>query len=234
MEKTVNRKNKYKIVIDCETCPIDRSITKCDKNNSLAYDIGFAIVDKLGNIYESYSYVVEEIFLGEYDRMKSAYYREKLPRYWYDLGTKERKLESLKNIYNVFIDCIERYHVEECYAHNITFDFYALNNTCKWVSYGNWKSFFPKGIKICDTQLFAHHVICKTPTYRKFCEENGFLTSCNRPQEKAEIIYRYIINDLNFEESHTGLEDVLIEKEILRYCYSKHKKGKRELFTTKY
>ena len=50
MEKTVNRKNKYKIVIDCETCPIDRTITKCDKNNSLAYHIGSAMVDKLGNI----------------------------------------------------------------------------------------------------------------------------------------------------------------------------------------
>ena len=34
----------------------------------------------------------------------------------------------------------------------------------------------------------------------------------------AEIIYRFITNNLNFEEAHTGLEDVLIEKEILAYC----------------
>jgi hypothetical protein len=35
----------------------------------------------------------------------------------------------------------------------------------------------------------------------------------------AEIIYRFITNDLQFEESHTGLADVLIEKEILRFCF---------------
>jgi hypothetical protein len=39
----------------------------------------------------------------------------------------------------------------------------------------------------------------------------------------AEILYRYITGNLEFEESHTGLEDVDIERQILAYCFAKHK-----------
>ena len=225
MEKIINRKNKYKIVLDCETCPIDNTIEGVEPKNMLAYDIGFAVVDKLGNVYESYSFIVKEIFLGEYGKMESAYYYNKLPIYWYDLSVRNRELESFKNIKAIFADCVERYHIEEVYAHNMRFDYHALNTTFKWVSYGNDKQFFPKGLKICDTLKFSHNVICKTPTYKKFCQENGYLKKNGQPNEKAETIYRYITKDNEFIESHTGLEDVLIEKEILRYCYSKHKKG---------
>jgi hypothetical protein len=52
-----------------------------------------------------------------------------------------------------------------------------------------------------------------------------------RPQVKAEVLYKYITGDLDFTESHTGLEDVLIEKEILAYCFSKHQKMRKELYT---
>ena len=34
----------------------------------------------------------------------------------------------------------------------------------------------------------------------------------------AEIIHRYLTGNLDFVEEHTGLEDVLIEKDILAYC----------------
>jgi hypothetical protein len=37
---------------------------------------------------------------------------------------------------------------------------------------------------------------------------------------------------MEFKESHTGLEDVLIEKEILCYCYAKHKKMVKEMWAT--
>ena len=43
-------------------------------------------------------------------------------------------------------------------------------------------------------------------------------TSNGKTSFTAENIYRYLINDASFEESHTGLEDVLIEKEIFAEC----------------
>jgi hypothetical protein len=46
----------------------------------------------------------------------------------------------------------------------------------------------------------------------------------------AEILYRYITGDDNFTESHTGLEDVLIEKEIFKKCMAWHRPMQKKLF----
>ena len=55
------------------------------------------------------------------------------------------------------------------------------------------------------------------PMFARFCEVNGFVTKNNKPQLTAEVLYRWITKDVDFVESHTGLEDVLIEKEIFSY-----------------
>jgi hypothetical protein len=93
-----------------------------------------------------------------------------------------------------------------------------------------YRYFFPYGTEICDTMRMARDVIGKMPTYKRFCEENGFLTANGRLSMKAEILYRFISKDLDFVESHTGLEDVMIEKEIMAYCYRQHKKMTRQLW----
>ena len=68
------------------------------------------------------------------------------------------------------------------------------------------------------------------PTYKRFCEKNGYLTEKGGLRYTAEIIYRYIKQDNDFIENHTGLEDTLIEKEILAYCIKQHKKMDKLLF----
>ena len=62
----MDRRKNYYITIDTETCG--------SLGEPLVYDIGFTIHDKKGNIYESRSYVVSEIFYKEYKKMKTAYY----------------------------------------------------------------------------------------------------------------------------------------------------------------
>ena len=51
-----------------------------------------------------------------------------------------------------------------------------------------------------------------------------------RPRVTAEVLYRYITKDVDFIESHTGIEDVMIEKEIFAYCIKQKKKMVRKLF----
>ena len=46
----------------------------------------------------------------------------------------------------------------------------------------------------------------------------------------AENLYRFIIKDPTFIEAHTGLEDVMIEKEIMAYCFRQHKKMRKKLW----
>jgi hypothetical protein len=47
---------------------------------------------------------------------------------------------------------------------------------------------------------------------------------------KAENVYRFIINNTDFIESHTALEDAEIETVILAYCYKQKKKMRRKLW----
>jgi hypothetical protein len=73
----------------------------------------------------------------------------------------------------------------------------------------------------------AREVICTMPSYEKYCWEFGHLTKNGKPRATAEILYRFLSGDENFIESHTGLEDCEIEKEILVYCLKKHPQRKK-------
>ena len=78
----------------------------------------------------------------------------------------------------------------------------------------------------------AQSVIAKMPTYISFCEKNGFMTKHKtpRPQLTAEVLYRFITDNIDFIEEHKGLEDIQIEAEIFKYCRRQHKAMKYLLF----
>ena len=76
----------------------------------------------------------------------------------------------------------------------------------------------------------AQDVICQMPTYKTFCQENGYTLPNGACRKTAEILYRFISGKEDFEESHTGLEDVLIEAEIMFYCFRQHKPMRKLLF----
>ena len=68
--------------------------------------------------------------------------------------------------------------------------------------------------------------------YNTFCYENDYITKNGRKRYTAEILYRFLTNNIEFVESHTGLEDVKIETTIFAYCMAKHKKMRKELYAT--
>lgn len=231
MEKKIDKRINYKLVIDTETCPLDRDLEDVDPFNMWVYDIGYQIADKRGNVYLERSFVNADIFLNEKIAMTSSYYAEKIPRYWEDIKAGKRTLTSFYNIRKQIIEDMKTYNVKEVYAYNMRFDYNTLNNTQRWLTKSAYRYYFPKGTKICDIMKMANDVIKNTPTYQRFCIENGFLTKNGRVQMKAETIYRYILQDTDFIESHTGLEDVKIETIIMAYCYRKHKKMRQALFS---
>lgn len=226
----MDKRISYKIVLDTETCPLDKDFEGVNANNMLTYDIGWAIVDKRGNVYATRSYLVADTFLNENDLMQSAYYKEKIPQYWEDVKNGSRIIKTLYNIRKEMLEDIENYNIKEVYAHNMRFDYTTLNITERWHTKSKIRYFFPKNVVICDTLKMARQVVAKTPTYKRFCADNGFMTKNNQVQLKAETLYRYITNDVDYIESHTALEDVLIEKDIMAYCFRKHKKMERKLW----
>lgn len=228
----MDKRIKYRVVLDTETCPIDKDLNEVVPSNMFTYDFGYAIVDKRGKVYEKRSFVLADIFLDEKALMKSAYYSNKIPKYWEDIKNGSRTLTTFANARKTFLADLKNYGVEEAYAHNMRFDYGTLNTTQRWLTKSKFRYFFPKNIVICDTLKMARQVLGKMPTYRKFCEENGYITKNGQLRFTAEIIYRFISKDNDFIESHTGLEDVMIEKEILAYCFRQHKKMERRLWAS--
>lgn len=230
MEKKIDKRVNYRLVIDTETCPVDKDLQEVLPSNMWTYDIGWAIVDKRGKVYKTRSFVNADIFLAEKELMNSAYYADKIPMYWEQIKSGERVLTSWYVIKKTLRKDMAEYGVKEVYAHNMRFDYGTLNNTERWLTKSKYRYFFPYGTEICDTLKMARQVIGTMPTYRKFCEENGYLTKNGQLRFTAEILYRFISKDNTFVENHTGLEDVLIEKEILAYCFKQHKKMVRQLW----
>ena len=226
----MDKRISYKIVIDTETCPIDKDLTDVFPTNMWVYDCGWAVVDKRGNVYRTRSFINADIFLDEKDLMKSAYYAEKIPHYWEDIKAGRRTLTSFYNIRKTLMEDIAEFNVTEIFAHNMRFDYGTLNTTQRWLTKSKYRYFFSKDLVICDTLKMARDVIAKMPTYRRFCEENGYMTKNNQVKLTAEVIFRFITKNNDFVENHTGLEDVLIEKEILAYCYKQHKKMRKKFW----
>lgn len=219
----IDRRKKYIAVIDTETAN--------SLEEPLVYDLGWAIVDKRGKVYVTRSYLIKEIFCDERGIMQSAYYKDKIPDYLEDIKAGTRKIITFRMARKIFLDDCKRFNCNTACAHNARFDLNALNTTQRFLTKSKYRYFFPYGMEIWDTMRMAQDVICPMPTYKRFCEAHeGYTLKNGSPRKTAEILYRFIIDDDTFTESHTGLEDVLIEKEILVYCIRQHKKMRKGVF----
>ena len=231
----IDHRHIYGIMLDTETANTLTEDGKLDTSYVLPYDIGFAIIDSWGRIYETHSFVNRDIFVYERDLMQSAYYAKKIPQYVEEIRQGKRVMANTYEIRQFICGKIREYDIKFVCAHNARFDNIAMNNIVRWTTKSKIRYFFPYGIEFWDTMRMAREVVANTPTYIAFCEEHGYMTKHRtpKPQVTAEVLYRYITKDVDFKEEHTGLEDVLIEIEILKYCRRKHKAMEKRLYPPK-
>lgn len=230
----IDRRKKYVIGIDTETCNghTDDNGKLC-LTDSLVYDIGWAVTDKKGKIYRTRSFVIYETFVGMKDVMKSAYYANKIPQYEKDLKNGKRKLVTLETARRFLVNDMQEFHTNIVFAHNAYFDLNALNKTERYITKSKYRYFFPYDTIVWDTLKMSRDIFKNKKMYNTWCEENGYMTKHKKPQVRltAEIIYRYISGEHNFDENHTGLEDAKIETQIFAYCMRQHKKMRKALFS---
>lgn len=221
----------YYMVIDTETATYDESIQAIRGTNMLVYDLGYAIVDKRGRIYETGSYIVKEIFYDEIERMRSCYFADKRSDYIQDI---EYGIHMVINWSDLIFLLEERclvWNVRAICAYNAIFDYGSICRTNNYINGKYWEPPLLKKYPMWDIMKMVKDTIYNRPTYQRFCFDNGNITKHNKPraQMKAETVKRYLENNPMYEEIHTGLEDVLIESEILAKCFGTHKKMRREL-----
>lgn len=211
----MSRQREYFVVIDTETC---NSIEQ-----PLPYDIGYAICDREGNIYVTRSFIVAETFLDMKDTMQSAYFAEKIPNYWEDIKNGSRVIKSIYNIRRQLHEDMQTYNVKRAFAYNMGFDKRATNNVMRYTTKSFCRWFFPYGTEFCCIWNMACQVLLNTASYVKYALENDFVSESGNILTNAECCYRFLTDMSDFKESHTALEDVLIEVFILAKCYAKHK-----------
>ena len=230
----MSRQKDLYAIVDTETAnSYFDSAGKLCLMDSLVYDIAVAIIDKKGRVYDVHRFICKEIFYSSL--MVSAYYARKIPQYMKAINNGDIEVLPFKEIFKRIRAFLKTYKVKAVMAHNARFDYRALNNTLRYLTGSKNRFFFPYELPIWDTQIMARDTICHQKKYIKFCQTNNYMTKHKtpRPRETAEILYRYISNNNDFVEAHTGYEDIMIEKEIFAYCTKQHKKMRRSILDKK-
>lgn len=191
--------------------------TTNDIDCPICYDVGFSVITDEGKILAKYSFVVADIFLDK-EFMAVAYYSDKVQQYWADIKSGKRELRCWTHICRKVREVMKTYNIDTVIAHNARFDYLSTVTTQRYLTSSKWRYFFPYGTKFVCTLKMARQVFSQDENYIAFCESNNYLTMHNKPRYTAEVIYRYLTNNVEFVESHTGLEDVEIETEIYFEC----------------
>lgn len=217
----IDKRKKYFVVLDVETAG--------GLQDRLTYDVGFAIVDKKGNIYEERSFLIKEIF-NDKSLMNSAYYSEKVPSYLNELAEGKHELVSFWEMREILLGLMVQYNVKTFCAYNLKFDMSALKNTTNYLMTGSvrgsYKFLTPnfKDINLMCIWSLACEVLFSQKSFASFAYKNGFYTQAGNFKTSAEVAYAYMTNNPEYEEEHKGLEDVYIETSILARCLRQNKK----------
>lgn len=195
---------------------IDTETTN-DIDCPIVYDVGFEIFDLCGHTFASESFVNADVFCDE-ALMESAYFAEKIPAYWEDIRNGSRRLAKWSTIKTAIRKACEAFGVKIVCAHNAPFDNRALNTTQRLITTSKYRYFLPYGVEWWDTLKMSRAILKNDDNYGEFCYQNDYLTARGVRRYTAEIIYRYLTGENCFEESHTGLEDVKIERKIFEFC----------------
>lgn len=194
---------------------IDTETTN-DIDCPIVYDVGYQIFTLADGLLCERSFVNADVFFDD-DLMRSAYFAEKIPMYLAEIEAGKRIVKSWASIKKqIAIDC-KRFNVKIACAHNALFDNRALNTTQRYITTSKYRYFLPYGVEWWDTLKMARKVLKNDENYGEFCYSHDYLTKKGQRRYTAEIIYQWLKNDETFTESHTGLEDVKIEREIFEY-----------------
>lgn len=187
----------------------------------IVYDVGYQIFSLDEGVLCERSFVNADVFCDA-ELMASAYFADKIPDYWQEIVSCQRTLKKWFNIKKQIAEDCKKYGVEIACAHNAAFDNRALNITQRYQTTSKYRYFLPFGVEWWDTLKMARETLKHNEDYGTFCYENDYLTARGCRRYTAEIIYRWLTGNADFEESHTGLEDVKIERQIFEYCVNKN------------
>lgn len=191
------------------------------------YNVGYIVADRYGTIYKKRSFVFPVCFWENLQKCINVETTNKMTHKNIETmlqDTKNKKKNqkyqwvNILEFYNIFIKELKKYNVKKIYAYNVTFDKNAIKRLV------GPALFDMLDVQWLDIMTAAVKTKLLTKKYVDFCKKYNYITEKGNYRYTAEIVYRYLFNDLIFKEEHTGLADVLVEYEILLTIFKSHKK----------
>ena len=198
-------KKKKVLILDVET-----------NNKQQVFDIGLLVGDLYDNIYQQEQFIIKEVF------NKQLFWEEKRPDYEKVINNPNHpaKLITVKTAFKELENIIKKHEIKEVYAYNASFDARTLNNLAQ-----EFNCYNPiNDLEINCLWLWSALTILQQKTFKKWALKHNLLTEKGNYKTSAETVYSYIIDKEDFEETHRGLEDCLIEYKIFLDCYKQRKK----------
>lgn len=195
----------YKMVFDTETTGLD----KC-----FCYDIGYIIYDDITNqTVLNKHFIIEQVW-HNLPLFESAYYKEKRVLYIKLMRSRKAIMTKWGYAMQEMRRDIKKYEIIDAYAYNSDFDDKVFSYNCDWYKVENPFD----NVAIHDIWGYASQFITNNSDYKDFCEVNKFFTESGNYKGSAEVVYRYLMNNVDFTEEHMGLYDSEIEAFILQEC----------------
>lgn len=210
---------KHFMILDTETASTAR----------IPFDIAYTIIDRKGNIIKQENFLVKEVFnspLGQHLLTHDDFSKNKIAGYLDNIcGNAEMLYFSI--IRDRIRADIKKFNCVVV-AYNAKFDYECLTNFA--MSFG-FDNFFKPSTEVWDLWNIALTILADSNRYVKFCKNNNFTSDKGNLKSSAEVMYRYLTNNLDFEESHTALDDTEIEAAIMAACLKRHKKMNTDFIT---
>lgn len=194
------------MVFDTETTGLDKPF---------CYDVGYAIYNDDGQELTRRHFVIEQVW-HNLPLFESAYYHEKRPLYIQLMRSKRAVMDKWGYVMRTMKRDILQHNVTAAYAYNADFDDKVFTFNCDWFKTNNPL----ENIPIFDIWGYVSQFISNSEEYQAFCEANQYFTDTGNYKASAEIVFRFISQNISFEEAHMGLKDVEIEAQILHHCFS--------------
>lgn len=192
-------------------CTLDTETVGGASNPTGMYNLGCIIHDKEGRIFATTSILVmehfDEIRDDDYAKKNFPIYEERLTKgEMTAVATEKEAVEVVKNL-------CKFYNVKYVMAYNSAFDF--TKTACRELL---------NDFEFIDIYLMALQTITHLKGYANFCRKNQMISRSGKSlSTTAESVFAFIIDNADYTEEHTALEDSKIEMAIFVRCAKMHK-----------
>lgn len=199
-------------VFDTETAQLDGHV----------YDIGVVITNRKGEIIDTYESLNLDVY-NDIQRMKGAHYHSKVDTFYEpNIRCGRMTLKPWSVISQEIQDLLRKHDIDVVAAYNLAFDMRVTKHTT--LTYGGVPLLHKKGIELLDLWRVSCETVMQQKTYKKLARRLGWVSPAGNIRTNAECCYRYLSAMWEFGESHTALDDAIIETYILARCFATKKK----------